>query len=1109
MPRARQPRRTAATRATSRVQGETLTQRLFLLRFLHAEFGFSPDLANGHDLHGDSATRALLSALKDSQEGYRTDGMSFVASALSARAGKQVTAEEIRAYDANVRSHLYRINEHRSEPLTLRYFQTLALLYTERVLDRLHKGPKQLCKELNTFVQATKPVGWRDFPRFTPDSLRKLAFMMATGSGKTLLFHINYLQFLFYNGNKPLSNILLITPGPDLSAQHMRELQVSGLPCRLFDAGRSRDFTDAPNTIEIISISRFVPEKKDKGSRIEPASFAGRNLVFVDEGHRSKSEEGVQRQIREALASDDGFVFEYSATFQQAFAGDDDDQRSRRDEYGGAVCFDYSYKWFLHDGYGKDFTVLNISGTDAETGTWSLLAGLFVFAAQSHAYRNNQAALKDYNLATPLALMVGREIAAPKGRLTEDDKLTRADVLSALMFFHRFLRNESGWTVQALDALLSCNTPIDLQNQGKALNEARSYWQRTGISTGAELFEYIASNVLHSPGGGGLVVHRIKGNENEIALRGSEDQSQRPFGLVYIGKAPDLTNAIPADSGIEQSDDYLADAWFPRIDEPGSPINFLLGAKKFIEGWSSWRVSALGLINIGKSEGSEIIQLFGRGVRLLGLHRLLKRSNHLMGYTHPISLPLLERLFVFAIDSTYMKKFRDTIELEGVDGGGFLEFELELWRKIEQPNSPQLHLPEWPGEERFKRDHALRLDAAHLGKVPGRRTITVRRQTKFDGLQSDETSAAPSRTTSAVKTLADCAWLPFVDQNAIYVRLCRHAREQGYDNIGFSAADVRALLAAQSRELLVQADPEFHQSASWSARRRWEDAVFDLLKAAFDRIYRRAQQTWETQNMNLPVLREDHPNYKFTYKVRVPQQLASTSPQFIHDLQSLVGQCPKQTWTGQEPLMAITQFGEHLYQPLIVDTENKNEHRQLVNDSRPYFGEQRDISITPPSLTASEQTFVEMLRDYWTTNSNAVHPGETIYLLRNLSKGKGVGFFESEGFYPDFILWHRKSDGTQRLVFIEPHGMRQEDAPDISNKVQLAKEIEQYLKQALQAPGCPVHQVTSFVVSATPFEELRRKHGAGWTLEEYANHHILFPDRMRTEPQLDGLLRFA
>ena len=1096
MPAARRPRRTAATRATHTVQGETLLQRLFLLRFLHAEFGFHRDVAQAYDLRGDSATRVLLSALKDRQEGYGTDGLSFVAAALIGQDGKKATTEDIKRYDTNVRSHLFRINERRSQPLTLRYFQTLALLYTERVLDRLDKGPKHFCKELNDFVSATKPVGWRDFPRFTVASLRKLAFMMATGSGKTLLFHLNYLQFLHYNGAKPIANILLITPGPDLSAQHLRELQASGLPCRLFDAGRSRDFTDTPHTIEIIGISRFVAEKKDKGTRIEPASFSGRNLIFVDEGHRSKSEEGVQRQIREALVGDEGFVFEYSATFQQAFAGDDDDQRARRDEYGAAVCFDYSYKWFLHDGYGKDFTVLNSSGADAEAGTWSLLAGLFVFAAQSHAYRSNHTALKQYNIAPPLALMVGREIAGS----TQDDATTRADVLAALRFFHRFLRNEGGWSDTALGALLGSTSPIDTHQHGLALKEAREYWTLVGMTAGADLFVWITAMVLHSPGGGGLVVHRIKGNENEIALRGSEDQNQRPFGLVYIGKAPDLTNAIPADSGIEQSDDHLADAWFPRMDEPGSPVNFLLGAKKFIEGWSSWRVSALGLINIGKSEGSEIIQLFGRGVRLLGLHRLLKRSKYLTGYTHPVSLPLLERLFVFAIDSKYMTKFRETIELEGVDGGGFLEFELELWRTIDQPNPPVLHLPEWPGQDRFKVEQAVRLDAVHLGNVPARRTITVRRETRFEGLQSDEAATTTVRGTAAAKSLADAPWFRFVDQEALYVRLCRHAREHGYDNIGFSGADVRALLTAQSRELLVQADAEFHHSDSWTARRRWEDAVFDLLKGAFERIYRRAQQTWETQNMTLPVLREDHPNYKFTYKVRVPQKLASTSPQFIHDLQSLIAQCPKQNWTGQEAVMAVARFGEHLYQPLILDAENPK------NRATPNATEKQSLTITPPSLTASEQECVEMLRDYWTANAATVHAGESIYLLRNLSRGKGVGFFESEGFYPDFILWHRKADGTQRLVFIEPHGMRQDDAPDINNKVQLAMEIGNHLADILQAPGCPVDEVTAYIVSATPFAELRRKHGANWDIQRYAEHHILFPSEIRTQPRLGGLL---
>jgi hypothetical protein len=234
--------------------------------------------------------------------------------------------------------------------------------------------------------------------------------------------------------------------------------------------------------------------------------------------------------------------------------------------------------------------------------------------------------------------------------------------------------------------------------------------------------------------------------------------------------------------------------------------------------------------------------------------------------------------------------------------------------------------------------------------------------------------------------------------------------------------------------------------------------------------------------------------------VRVPQKLASTSPQFIRDLQALIKQCPKQAWTGQEAVMAVARFGEHLYQPLVLDAENP------ANRTTRNAAEKQRLTITPPSLNASEQDFLEMLQKYWIANAATVHAGETIYLLRNLSRGKGVGFFESEGFYPDFILWHRKADGAQRLVFVEPHGMRQSDAPDINSKVRLAIELRDHLADVIQAPDCPVQDITAYIVSATPFSELTRKHGMSWTIQKYADHHILFPEQMAATPRLGGLL---
>ena len=62
-------------------------------------------------------------------------------------------------------------------------------------------------------------------------------------------------------------------------------------------------------------------------------------------------------------------------------------------------------------------------------------------------------------------------------------------------------------------------------------------------------------------------------------------------------------------AGINVEDDVISDSLFEGINDPASEINILIGAKKFMEGWNSWRVSNMGLLNIGRTEGSEIIQL--------------------------------------------------------------------------------------------------------------------------------------------------------------------------------------------------------------------------------------------------------------------------------------------------------------------------------------------------------------------------------------------------------------------------------------------------------------------------------------------------------------------
>ena len=90
-------------------------------------------------------------------------------------------------------------------------------------LHRVFLDRDAFLADLNAWLPAFRAARHAEaepFPPFNADDVTKLAFWMATGSGKTLLLHINYRQFLHYHRQaraKPLDNILLVTPNSGLS----------------------------------------------------------------------------------------------------------------------------------------------------------------------------------------------------------------------------------------------------------------------------------------------------------------------------------------------------------------------------------------------------------------------------------------------------------------------------------------------------------------------------------------------------------------------------------------------------------------------------------------------------------------------------------------------------------------------------------------------------------------------------------------------------------------------------------------------------------------------------------------------------------------------------
>ena len=104
----------------------------------------------------------------------------------------------------------------------------------------------------------------------------------------------------------------------------------------------------------------------------------------------------------------------------------------------------------------------------------------------------------------------------------------------------------------------------------------------------------------------------------------------------------------------------------------------------------------MGLMNVGRTEGSQIIQLFGRGVRLKGFDMSLKRSSRIDPPPRnvPEHIEKLETLQVFGVRASYMRQFRDFLQEEGVSTASIEEF--VPIRRLDLPDEPlkTIRLPE-------------------------------------------------------------------------------------------------------------------------------------------------------------------------------------------------------------------------------------------------------------------------------------------------------------------------------------------------------------------------------------------------------------------------------
>ncbi|MEO0145039.1 MAG: DEAD/DEAH box helicase family protein [candidate division WOR-3 bacterium] len=981
-------------------------------------------------LFGKNNPKELFNELKDKDEGIDSDGRSYFINTLIGIKDKKISEDELLEYDKNIQDYIRMIRNKRGL-FSLKYFQYLAVLFTEIVLDSLKNRKVEFLKELNSFLTKYKEEYSIDkIDDFTEDDLKKLAFWMATGSGKTLIMHINYYQFLNYKLFSP-DNIILITPNEGLSKQHKEELEKSGIPCRLYGEGLNGGLIKSLDEILIIEITKLVEEKKGGGKTIPVDAFEGENLVFVDEGHKGKkSEEKKWAKLIKKLG-EGGFIFEYSATFGQILNERDPDTLK---EYAKSIIFDYSYKYFYLDGYGKDFSILNLKkDVQISQGAFQefmFVANLLSFYEQLLAYEDNKELAKEYNIEKPLWIFVGTTVSG---------KEEESDVIQIVEFIKKVIDNEE-WLKSVAYKIINGQTGLKNENGKDIFTDKFKYLKDIDPKL-EKLYELVFG------GKGSLWLYEIKNADGEIGLKVSENPY---FGVINIGNISEFKKLLEK-KGIKVEQDAISGSLFDNIKREDSKINILIGSKKFIEGWDSWRVASTGLLNIGKGQGPQIIQLFGRGVRLKGKGMSLKRSNE-NGV-----VKILETLNIYSIKADYLNRFLEAIQKEDVE---FETIEVPV-EHIHKDKWKNLYILSKNGKS-FENEKVLRL------KLDETINFTIDFVLKISAklsVREEENSIESKEARSDVEKLKfEKEILDLLDWHRIWLEAIEFKMLKGYWNLVFDINDLKNILLNGNYYVLVT--PEFFKMEIKDIKdiKKLEDLALLVIKTYIERFYRKHAKRFEMESLSCEIgLRQNM--FPYEYKVKIDNKkkdLVERMKQLLNDLDKLYYQDDSQ-------ILPRIYFDRSLYLPLLLKDEELD-------------------GISPQGLVESEKKFIEGLRKFLENCKGKLN--FELYLLRNLPH-HGIGFqLKWSQFYPDFIMWINQND-KQFIVFIDPKGLEHTKGLD-NEKIQLWKELKEVEKRLRQNNQCHKVFLDAYILSITPYNELIKGMESPPGKKDYENNHVLF-----------------
>ncbi len=576
-------------------------------------------------------------------------------------------------------------------------YQQQALINAFRMLVAYFRDFKENKKEFYAFYQEHYSFANCDFAKKKLNPLLKshfkvenqrvsfenfinrLAFYMATGSGKTIVIIklVELLSVAIRMGLIPKKNIMFFSANENLIKQFEKEIEKYNrgkdfskqIDFKSLKNVTHKDFYRAPKNVlkEMEKIALFyyradlMNDEESKENLLNYKDYwdNGENYVILDEAHKGNKTES-KRQAIFSLLSLKGFLFNFSATFTE------------ESDLITAV-YNLSVGEWVKLGYGKESVLLEKNNLKAfkdlkdlndREKEIALLKALLLLGMQKR-YKT------EGYFYDPLMLV-----------FTHSVNVKNSDAEIFFKTLARVIENDDGSDfLKAKEYLLE-----ELKNPEFLFSDNKDKDYKVNVfkeSLKSMDFKGLKEEVFYANNGHIEVIINPKNNQ-EIAFK--LNTSDKVFCLIRIGDITEwICEKLKSVKVASKNLSFKEESYFSQIDK--SSINILVGSRTFETGWDSTRPSMILFLNIGLDDDAKklVKQSFGRGVRIESVKNQRQRLAYLdideaIKEKLKPNAAMLETLFVIPTNYASLEailKFQKESENRGESRGTWREIKLE------------------------------------------------------------------------------------------------------------------------------------------------------------------------------------------------------------------------------------------------------------------------------------------------------------------------------------------------------------------------------------------------------------------------------------------------